>query len=180
MCRCGGDLFFIRASSSASPRAISPVLRAQSGLEIQAGTFLTRDRGWNYELNLLGRLGVAAEWSARWRGVGHITGRMSACPCGEMGIDLRPIQASIENGLGIGYDLQGRLFDRRLTGLIGVEWFQALGEEQVSGGTLVASAGAGWSWGRRRSWGSELRYGAFGRRISATSGRLEWTVVRRW
>jgi hypothetical protein len=156
------------------------VLRAQSGLEIQAGTFLTRDSGWNFEVNLLARLGFATELSARWRGVGHVTGRLSACPCGEMGIDLHPIQESIENGLGIGYDLQGRMLDRRLMGLAGVEWFQVLGEDHVSGGTIVANAGVGWSWGARRTWGTELRYGAFGRRISATSGRLEWTVVRRW
>lgn len=159
-----------------------PVLRAQSGLEIQAGTFLTRDRGWNFALNVLGRLGLATEWSPTWRGIGHVTGRLSACPCGDMGIDFPPFQEreSIENGLGFGYDLQGRLLDRHLTGLIGVEWFQVLGEEQVSGGTIVANAGGGWSWGQGRRWGTEVRYGAFGRRISATRGRFEWTVVRRW
>lgn len=159
---------------------VAPALRAQSGLETQAGAFLTRDRGWNYAMNVLGRLGYATEWSATWRGVGHLTGRMSACPCGEMGLDFPPILESIENGLGIGYDLQRRTLDRRLTGFIGVEWFQVLGEDHVSGGTMVANAGVGWSWGARRRWGTELRYGAFGRRISATRGRLEWTMVRRW
>jgi hypothetical protein len=60
-----------------------------------------------------------------------------------------------------------------------VEWFQVLSEDQAHGGTLTGSLGVGWNWGRRRHWGTELRYGALGRRLSATRGRLEWTLVRR-
>jgi hypothetical protein len=127
----------------------------------------------------MGRLGFATEWSSRWRGVGHVTGRLSACPCGQM-IDIPPRPSSIENGLSLGYDLQGRLLERRLTALLGLEWFEVFGEDRAHGGTIVGTAGAGLNWGRARSWGTELRYGEYGRRMSATRGRLEWSLVRRW
>jgi hypothetical protein len=126
----------------------------------------------------MGRLGIAAEYSPRWRGVAHVTGRVSACPCSEMTQIPQP-PTSIENGLGIGYDLQARTSGGRLAGLMGFEWFQVLSEDQAEGGSLTGILGMGWNWGRGRRWGTELRYGALGRRLSATRGRLEWTVVRR-
>ena len=171
-CRLVGQIALLNA-------LFAPRLVAQHGIEVQAGTFLTRDNGWNFEINLVGRLGLATEWSSQWRGVGHVIGRLSGCPCGSYPSIPRPPE-SIGNGLGIGYDLQRRMFDRRLTVLLGAEWFQVIGEDQARGGTIVGSAGAGWNWGQRRRWGLELRYGAFGRRMSATRGLLEWTVVRRW
>jgi hypothetical protein len=154
-------------------------LGAQRGVEVQAGTFLTRERGWNFVLNAVGRLGIATEWSPTWRGVGHVTGRVSVCPCGSADF-IPPRPHSIGNGLGVGYDVQGRVFKRRLTGLVGVEWFRVLGEEHTRGGSLVGTAGAGVNWGSSRQWGTELRYGAYAHRLSATRGRLDWTVVRRW
>lgn len=153
-------------------------LPAQSGLEAHAGTFLTRDRGWNWELNLLGRVGFATEWSTTWRGVAHVTGRVSACPCGHAPVIPAP-PGSVENGVGLGYDLQARHLDKRFTTLVGIEWFTAFGEERDRGSTVAGSTGVGWNWGQRRRWGTELRYGVFARRLGTTRGRLEWAIVRR-
>jgi len=158
---------------------VAPPVGAQRGLEGQIGTFLTRDDGWNWELNLVGRLGLSKDWSPRLRGVAHVTGRVSACPCGEMTQIPQP-PSSAENGVGIGYDLQARAMGGHLASLVGVEWFQVLSEDQAQGGTLTGILGLGWYWGVPRHWGTELRYGAFGRRLSATRGCLEWTLVRRW
>lgn len=157
---------------------IASPMAAQQRLEVQVGTFLTRDRGWNWELNLSGRLGLAQRLNADWWGVGYVVGRMSACPCGET-TQIPPQPESIENGLGAGYEIHRRMFSDRVTALLGAEWFHVVHEELVTGGTLVGTAGIGWYWGKRRAWGTELRFERFARQLSATHGRLEWTVVRR-
>ncbi|MCC6317224.1 MAG: hypothetical protein IT361_05975 [Gemmatimonadaceae bacterium] len=153
-------------------------IAAQRRPEVQVGTFLTRDNGWNWALNLSGRLGLAHRLTDGWWGVGYVVGRMSACPCGEVPQIPLPPQ-SIENGLGAGYEIHRRMLSDRVTTLLGAEWFHVVQEELATGGTLVGTAGLGWYWGDRRAWGTELRYERFARRLSATRGRLEWTVVRR-
>lgn len=154
-------------------------LPAQHRFETQLGTFLTHDRGWNWELNASGRVGVASHLTEAWWGVSYATGRLSACPCGDIpSIPAAP--ESIENGLATGYELQRRVLSQRVTGLLGVEWFHVLGEDQARGSSWTGSVGVGWFWDARARWGTELRYEALARRLSATRGRLEWALVRRW
>lgn len=136
-------------------RVTSP-LRAQIRLETHLGTFLTRDRGWNWELNVSGRLGLASQLSRDWWAVGDVAGRLSACPCGTYP-SIPPPPESIANGLGVGYEVQRRMLDQRVSGLLGVEWFHVLEEQQARGSTLAGNMGIGWYWGRQRTWGMELR-----------------------
>lgn len=154
-------------------------LRGQAHLEAQVGTFLTRDQGWNWELNVLGRVGLFRRVSSRWSGVAHVTGRLSACPCGRMTSIPSPPE-SIENGIGVGVDVHRTFARERIYGLAGLEFFQAIGEEQARGGTAVVTGGLGWNWGNRMAWGTEVRYGGFGRALASTRGRLDLALVRRW
>jgi hypothetical protein len=58
------------------------VLPAQRWLVAEAGTFLTREGGWNWELNVAGSLGIMHVVAPGWRGTARVIGRVSACPCG--------------------------------------------------------------------------------------------------
>jgi len=155
------------------------VLPAQRWLVAEAGTFLTREGGWKWELNVAGSLGIMHVVAPGWRGTARVLGRVSACPCGSMPSIPAPVE-SIENGVGAGYDVLRQLGRSRFHLLGGAEWFQVLGESQARGSTLLLSGGGGAEWGADRAWGVQLRYGAFARRLAETRGRLELGLLRRW
>lgn len=156
-------------------------LRAQRTWQavVGLGTFLTRDRGWNYDLNLGATAGAVWQFSDWVALRGTLTARFSVAPTGPSPwFPPRP-QPTTDGGT-FAFHLVSRPGPLNLYVVGGAEYFEPWWEERVHSGTVAASGGAGLAWGKQRRWKVEGRYSSFARRMGSSRGHLDVAMLRQF
>ena len=149
-------------------------------LAIGGGTFLTRDRGWNYDLGL--ELGAAVEQDVGSRlsvsaGVAAVTAPLTAAQ-GEAAI-WPPFPDGLEHAVALRVQARTRPRGTGLYALAGLEALAGRAGNQGSGLRGGASLGAGATWHRAARWALEGQYVVFNRPMGTTRGLLSARLVRR-
>lgn len=157
----------------------SETAQAQSKPVVLAGvgSFLTRDRGWNFDGNVAANVGVRRAIGAHVAGRALISARVGGLGQGSMP-SYPPPPKSISKGVTVGAHLLSAPSVAGLYALVGADYFQPWGEDQAHGGTAAAVGGAGVALGESRQWALEGRYAAFARSRSATRGHLDVALLR--
>ena len=146
---------------------------------VSGGTFLTRDRGWNYELGLELGVGIARRMGSRLQlsaGAALLTGLGTAFQ-GREAI-FPPYPEGLRHALALRLEGRTRTAGPGIYALGGVEALTGTAGVSGSGVRAGASAGLGLTWRRRARSALEGQYVVFDRALGTTRGVLAVRYVR--
>ena len=143
------------------------------------GTFLTRDRGWNYAEGLEVGVAVERDLGARLRLSLGATGLASLESGGDVPAVFPPFPDGLERAAALRLQVRTKTRGAGLYAMAGVEALAGDAGNQGRGARTGASVGSGWSWqGAARS-AIEGQYVVFNQPFGTTRGLLSVRFVHR-